>query len=456
MKFKTLTFTTALATLTLAGPVQLAQAQQRPQHQTHYVVKDLGTLGGSESVAEGISDRGWVAGDAMLAGDQSVHATLWRNGIVTDLGTLGGINSQEQWPVKDNRGLIVGDAETAATDPFNEDFCGFDVNDGIPPTGLICVGFLWQNGVMTALPTLGGNNAQALSANNHGQAVGFAEYSTQDPNCIAPQVLDVGAVIWGPRPGEIHTLAPLPGDISAWAIGINDHEQVAGVSGNCVSGNFNGTGAPPQHGVIWQNGTVTDLGNLGGTCYTFPWAINNRGQIAGQSCIPGDQHVHTFLWQKGSIFDLGVLPGDTDSGAFGLNDRGTVVGGSCNQNGCRAYLWQNGVMTDVNTLIKPGSTSLYLWFGNDINDRGEIAAVAFDQTNGEFHATLAIPCDGAHSEVEDCMRQAGGDRAAIEQTERSPKMTIPENVREMLERRMRFGRQKSQVRTFGGQNGDGS
>ena len=41
-----------------------------------------------------------MVGDANLAGDQSVHATLWRNGIVTDLGMLGGVNSQEQWPLK--------------------------------------------------------------------------------------------------------------------------------------------------------------------------------------------------------------------------------------------------------------------------------------------------------------------------------------------------------------------
>ena len=429
--WKWLTGLTLLAAL--AAPIQLA-AQDRQEHnkkQLLYFVRDLGTLGGSGSVAEGISDRGWVVGSANLAGDQSGHAYLWRDGVMTDLGTLGGLNSSEQWPVKDNRGLIVAVGETSNPDPFGENFCSFN-------TGLTCLGFLWQDGLKTPLPTLGGNNAQAVGINNHGQAVGFAEYNTQDPNCIPPQVLDVGAIIWGPQPGEIHILAPLPGDISAWAIGINDHGQVAGVSGNCVSGNFNGTGAPPQHGVIWQNGAVTDLGNLGGSCYTFPWAINNRGQIAGQSCLPGDQHVHTFLWQKGTISDLGALPGDTDSTAFGLNDRGTIVGGSCNQNGCRAYIWQHGVMTDLNTLVKPGSTSLYLWYGNDINSRGEIAAYAFDQSNGEFHAAVAIPCDGAHSEVEDCMRQAGGDRAATEQTERSPKMTIPENVREMLQRRMRF------------------
>jgi probable HAF family extracellular repeat protein len=185
----TLRLIAALALFAAAAmPFRLdAQDQQEPHgKQVHYSVIDLGTLGGTQGVAEGISDRGWVVGDANLAGNQSGHAFLWRDGVMTDLGTLGGVNSQEQWPVKDNRGLIVGSSETAATDPFAEDFCGFDANAGLPPTGLICVGFLWHDGVMTALPTLGGNNAQALGVNNRGQVVGFAETSVQDPKCTAP------------------------------------------------------------------------------------------------------------------------------------------------------------------------------------------------------------------------------------------------------------------------------
>jgi probable HAF family extracellular repeat protein len=430
-------YVAAIVLFVMMGPIELT-AQK-----TVYTVKDLGTLGGTAAVAEDISERGWVVGSANLTGDQNGHAFLWRDGITIDLGTLGGLNSQEQWPVNDNQGVIVGSAETSAEDPLGEDFCGFDSNSGVPPTGLICLGFVWQDGIMTALPTLGGNNGQAVGVNNRGQIVGFAETAIQDPLCIAPQVLDVDAVLWGPRAGQIRILPPLAGDLSAWATGINDSEQVVGLSGNCGSPNFNAVSATvPQHGVIWQNGTVTNLGNLGGTLATFPFAINSKGQVVGQAYIAGDIYIHTFLWEKGTIADLGVVPSDVGSGAFGLNDQGEVVGGSCGPNvtvgfGCRGYLWRRGVMVDLNSLVKAGSTPLYLVFGNDISSRGEIAAFAFDQSNGEFHAALAIPCNEQHAEVEACAKST---TAAGSETSVRPPLTLPENAREQLWKQLMFGR----------------
>jgi len=444
---------TLLAALLTSLPVagQDGNSLSSAPRKVHYVVKDLGTLGGAEGVAEGISDRGWVVGSANLAGDLNGHAFLWRDGVMTDLGTLGGQNSQEQWPVKDNRGLIVGSAETSTLDPLKEDFCGFHANSGVPSTGLICLGFLWQDGVMTALATLGGNNAQAVGVNDLGQVVGFAEQSTQYQNCSLPQVLDIQAVVWEPS-GEIDTLAPLPGDLSAWAIGINNYGQVIGVSGDCVSPNFNGNGGTtPQHVVIWQHGAVTNLKTLGGSS-AFPSAINSRGQVAGESNLAGDTNFHTFLWTKDSgMQDLKTLPGDVNSGAFGLNDQGAVVGGSCDVNvNCRAFLWENGVMTDLNSLVTPGSTPLYLIFGNDINSRGEIATYAclgcLPPGIPEFHAALAIPCDEQHTDIPACaettptVAQTTASVTVAPATTGNSKVTLPENVRKLLQNRMRFGR----------------
>ena len=420
-----------IAVMTLCAvaviPARLA-AQNQPgqgKRQVRYTVINLGTLGGTSSNASGINSRGWVVGDANLAGDTTEHASLWRNGVITDLGTLGGLNSGVGYPARtDDRGLITGNAQTSTIDPLGENwgllfFCS--------PNGGSCqgyqnlvLGFLWQNGAMTPLPTLGGNNGVALGGvNNRGQMVGYAENNTQDPNCTPPQVLDWEAVVWGPKQGEIQELPPFPGDYIGAAAGINDKGQVVGASGTCGFPSF----ADAVHAVLWQNGSVIDLGSFGGVMNNGGLAINNKGQVVGLSDLAGDTTAHAFFWENGSMTDLGTLPGDFFSIAQGINDAGQVVGQSCDQSGnCRAFLWQDGVMTDLNTLITPSSS--YLLAGEDINSQGEIVGSAFDQSNGETLGFLAIP----------------GAEAVPSQTLVRDKVILPENVRELLRQRRGFGR----------------
>jgi probable HAF family extracellular repeat protein len=400
----------------LATPIRLAAQDHQGRNKGHarYTITDLGSLGGTSSEANGINNKGWVTGQAKLPGDQTGHAFLWqeRSGM-TDLGTLGGPNSAVFWPVKDDRGLIAGISDTSNTDPLGENFCGFG-------TGLICLGFQWRDGTMSPLPTLGGNNSYATAANNRGQVVGLAENSTQDPNCIAPQVLDWEAVIWGPKLGEMHELPPLSGDSIAGAIAINDRGQVVGGSGFCgpVSS------AVSVHAVLWQNGSPIDLGNLGGALNNVATGINSRGEVIGFSDLAGDATEHAFLWtDDDGMQDLGTLSGDVSSSAFGINEEGQVAGQSCDQNSnCRAFLWEDGVITDLNTLVCPGS-SLSLTYGGDINDRGEIVGQAFDQNTGDTHAFLAVPGRGH------CNASSVGQ-----------KVILPENVRKQLQQRRGFGR----------------
>ena len=399
----------------LAVTIQLtAQSQGHNKGHDRYQVKNLGTLGGTSSIAEGINNQGWVTGQANLQGDQTGHAFLWqkRSGM-TDLGTLGGPNSSVNWPVKDDIGLIAGASDTSNADPLNENFCGSG-------NGLICLGFLWQHGAMTPLPTLGGNNGSATAANNRGQVVGYAENSTQDPTCIAPQVLDLEAVLWGPKPGEIHELPQLSGDTIAGAAAINDRGQVVGTSGACMSP------SPLAHAVLWQNGSVIDLGSLGGALKNLATGINERGDVIGFSDLAGDATSHAFLWTKhNGMQDLGTLPGDSSSSAFGINEEGQVVGQSCDQNNnCRAFLWENGVMTDLNTLVCHGS-SLYLTYGGDINDEGDIVGQAFDPNTGDTPTFLAIPA--GHGD--DCEANSSAGERVI----------LPANVRQRQQRRG-FGR----------------
>jgi len=415
----TLSFCAVLAAFRLG-----AQAQEPTPR---YAVTTLATLGGTYGTAQQMNSTGLISGDANLSGDTTEHATFWRDGAITDLGTLGGFNSGAA-EVND-RGLILGVSQTATIDPLGENWgllltCSAS---GGPCQGYqnLVIAVTWKNGVITALPTLGGNNAQVgftTGLNNKGEAVGWAENSTQDQNCVPPQVLDYEAVIWGPNKGEIRQLAPLSGDTIGAALGINDNGQVVGVTGPCAFPSF----SLPLHPVLWQNGAVTKLGTLGGMMNNAALSINNRGQIIGISDLPGDTATHAVLWQNGNITDLGTLPGDFLSFAYGINNQGQVVVQSCDVNfNCRAAIWQNGVMTDLNTLTPTGS--LYLMVAQHINDRGEITGQGFDQNTGGTPAFLAVPT-------------VDGSESALPGAQVRDKVILPENVRELIRQRRGFGR----------------
>jgi probable HAF family extracellular repeat protein len=396
---------TLFAALALTVPLA---AQEQPQNasKTYYTVQNLGTLGGTFSWAYGISNKGSITGYATLPGDTAYRTFLWRKGLMTDLGTLGGPNSGSYGGINE-RGEIAGLAETAAPDPFGEDFCHLG-------TYLTCAPSLWRDGVMTELPTLGGNNGNAISINNRGWAVGGVENSTPD-DCGA-QLFQVMPVIW--KNGQIEELPVLSGDTRGYANGINDHGQAVGSSRTCTV----------HHAVLWENGTVTDLASLGGT-YSVANGINNQGKVFGISYLSDDLIGHAFLWQKKTgMMDLGTLPGDFFSYALGIDNKGRVVGTSCDESGnCRAFLWQNGVMTDLNTLIPAGSP----WFlveADWINSRGKIVGLAFNMTTGEGHAFLATP--------RECELGSQCDAVAAQRNNRArPTVILPENVRKMIQQR---------------------
>jgi len=155
--------------------------------QASYRVTDLGAEGSDNlGCAMSVNNQGWteiMAGNLPPGEQDNLFGTLLNgralidvNGFKLDLGTLGGSNSWMNWGEINDRGQVVGDSETAVLDPNGEDICGFG-------THLTCRPFLWQNGHMSALPTLGGNNGQASAINNGGQIAGFAENGTVDSSC---------------------------------------------------------------------------------------------------------------------------------------------------------------------------------------------------------------------------------------------------------------------------------
>lgn len=371
-----------------------------------YQVSNLDSLGGTNSRGNSINNRGWVAGYSRLAGGQARHAALWRNGPVADLGTLGGPNSTVPFNGINDRGTIVGISQTSTPEPRGELWSSFFFYGAPNASGFINLGFAWQNGRMRPLPTLGTlNNGFAASVNNRDVAVGWAENDCHDADCVPPQVLQFRPVYWElKRNDRIHELLLLSGDTfrdtSGSATAINDKGQIAGISGICDQAVGRYTA---RHAVLWENGRVTDIGNLGAEFWNTPTAINERGDVVGFAGTPGDPEgniLHAFIWtRRDGIQPLGALPNrvpeHVHSEAYGINERRQVVGISCDADfaDCRAFVWENGVMKDLNDLKAPGYTAL-LEQGKDINNDGEITGRAFDPVTGVRTAFLAIPGHG--------------------------------------------------------------
>ena len=330
---------------------------------------------------------------------------------MTDLGTLGGPNSEAVWQLN-NWGAVPAVSDTTSLDPNDEDFCFLGTN-------LICRAFVWYQGARIALPTLGGNNTYGAQINDWGQMVGSSEIAVDNPTCPPPQVLTERPVIWEQL--QVRELPMYPGDTSGAAFVINDLGQVAGFSSPDCATNV-------WHLLLYDKVTPIYLGSLGGQALNIPQAINNRAQVVGGSDLPGDTVNHAFLWDNGATTDLGTLPGYPNSIALGINDEGQVVGGASEApflNGnSTAFVWQNGVMTDLNTLI-PGGSPLFLAYATGINSRGQISGQAVVVSSGEYHAFLATPV------------QNDSDASFVPgATTIRPSVAVPENVSKMLQRRM--------------------
>jgi probable HAF family extracellular repeat protein len=361
-----------------------ASAQER------YNVFDLGVVGNPPAGPYIIRNNGLISGAAATPDGSSMHAVLWYKGWKIDIGTpgLGGPNSAA-FGVNEF-GQTVGQAETSR--PNAEDFCGFNAYGFASSTA--CRPFLWQDGVMTKLPTLGGHNGFANSINNRGVVAGTAETDATDPTPGCP-VHQFEPVVW--ERGRIHSLPPYSGDSDGVAAQVNDKGQVVGASGTCGSFNPNtGLYLVENHALLWENGVATDLGNLGGEgglAGNHACALNNQGQVVGHSDLPNDASFHGFLWTRETgMKDLGTLSGDFASLALGINDGGVVVGASIGPafSTFRAVLWEKGTVTDLNTLVDANPKNLYLVQGESINSRGEIIGLAVDGA-ALPHGFLAIP-----------------------------------------------------------------
>ena len=498
----------------LVIPARLAAQQSKsPRH--HYKLIELGTFGGPNSYINNVGNggpymnrRGDVVGSSMTSilippnqngyscpfppnTDNVFHAMEWSHDGVTDLESLGDASNCSNALAINDQGETVGTSENGRLDPV---------------TGVLQLrAVLWKNGKIKNLGTFGGNHSLASAINNRGQIVGFSLNKIPDPFSLFDFGIggftngtETRAFLW--QKGHMQDLKTLGGP-DAWATFVSERGQVAGYS--YTNSTPSATGVPTQDPFLWtQQDGMIDLGTLGGTV-GFPVGLNNRGEVIGQSYLAGDQIPDPFLWdgqkmvdmftggiggnfqianaindageivggaafpnrisdaalwRDGVITDLGTLPGDCFSQAFAMNSRGQVVGGSvsCDGSTIRAFLWQNGEIVDLNTLVAPDSGFL-LVETNAINDRGEIAGNALPSgcTLANFstcsQAYVLIPCDRIHSDQEGCEEDAEGTTAIQNNPALvTPNPTAPMGVgltpREIATQiRARFGRNRSPI-----------
>lgn len=261
------------------------------------------------------------------------------------LGTLGGATSSAN--ALNDHGQIVGSSQ---------------IGDGNVHA------FVYSGGAMQDLGTLGGFNSVATGINNRGQIVGSSQL-VQSVESVTRGFFFSNGVMQ-----DIGTVDRTKGSSAANAI--NDSGQTAGSAVTVVLDSA-GKGVVTVHGIVYTNGSMTDIGTLAGVqsiLTSSANAINASGQIVGISDKGGieERTREAFIYSGGVMRSLGIL-GGTFSEATAINDGGEVAGNSTVTNNFlirHAFRYANGTMLDLGTLGGPTSAA------NGINNSGQIVGHA--------------------------------------------------------------------------------
>ena len=318
-------------------------------------------------VAGRISGNGEIGGAAIPLGGADLLPVVYDGSGTQFLPLPAGDNAGEVYGMND-LGVFVGSTASSVVPP-------------IGPTLILPRGVAWVSGTAVDLATVVSSGPaidpkSGVDVNNGGTIVGWG-FPTGG-GALRGFVLENGVLT---------ELGALPGssDGSTTPAAIDDAGRVAGTSHDLQG---------RDHAVLWENGVLTDLHAApqiqGFTSQAFD--MDETGRVVGGAAFPSGTSIESAaLWENGQATDLGSM-GGFSSLAYGVNNHGDVVGLATTDQGSRAFLWQHGLMRDLNDLIPAGSGWLLL-VARDITDDGRI--VGEGSFNGQTLPFLLEPaCTG--------------------------------------------------------------
>jgi len=313
-----------------------------------YTVVDIGILpGDAGSIPAGISSNGLVVGTSSSAAG-TLHAFLWSNGALTDLGHRTGYFSAKAYAVNSSRtagGISLPDFSSA-----------FPV--------------LFQNGTVTQVNTAFGPIGGSVTAvNDHG-------------DYIVSNAINKGGTLT-----SFLGFTPAPE-----AQALNSVSDVAGSAGNTAA--------------IWRSGAIVSVGVLPGYDSSAGTALSDNGLLVGTASVNGTNTPVGFILSGGTMLKISPVSGDDIALPEGVNNNGQVVGtSSADFVTARGFLYENGVTSDLNSLISSIS-GWQILHAYGINNNGQI--IAYGVNAGVQHALLLNPIKRAVKVLKPVTSQAKG------------------------------------------------